>query len=106
MEVMLKSKNLINSLVFSDPVNEPWLLSLVYGPLIYSEKCQFWESISKMGEVFNGAWLCMGDFNQVWSQADKLGGTPIADSSSGGPQSVIEENGLIDMMFSGNPFTW
>ena len=64
------------------------------------------ESISKMGEVFNGAWLCMGDFNQVWSQADKLGGRPVADSSSRGPWSVIEENGLIDMMFSGNPFTW
>ena len=106
MEVVSKSKNLINSLVLSDPVNEPWLLSLVYGPPIYSEKCQFWDSISKMGEVFNGAWLCMGDFNQVWSQAEKLGGRLIADSSSGGPRSVIEENWFIDMMFSGNPFTW
>ena len=106
MEVTSKSKNLINSLVFSNPVNEPWFLSLVYGPSIYSEKCQFWESISKMGEVFNGAWLCKGDFNQVWSQADKLGGRLVANSSCGGPRSVIEENGLIDMMFSGNPFTW
>ena len=33
-------------------------------------------------------------------------GRPIAGSSSGGLQSVIKENGLIDMMFSGNPFTW
>ena len=33
-------------------------------------------------------------------------GRPIAGSSSGGLQSVIKENGLIDMMFSGNRFTW
>ncbi|KAL0014567.1 hypothetical protein SO802_001636 [Lithocarpus litseifolius] len=36
----------------------------------------------------------------------KLGGRPVAESFSRGPQLVIEENGIIDMMFSGNPFTW
>ena len=51
MEAASKSKNLINSLVLSNPVNEPWLLSLVYGPQTFSEKCQFWDSISNGGGV-------------------------------------------------------
>ena len=30
----------------------------------------------------------------------------MASSSSGGPNEVIEKNGLIDINFSGNPYTW
>ena len=30
----------------------------------------------------------------------------MASSSSGGPNKVIEKNGLIDINFSGNPYTW
>ena len=31
IKVIFKSKNMVNCLVFSYPINEPWLLSLVYG---------------------------------------------------------------------------
>ena len=31
IKVIFKSKNMVNYLVFSYPINEPWLLSLVYG---------------------------------------------------------------------------
>ena len=37
-----------------------------------------------MGEAFSGGWLCIGDFNH----------------------EIIDKNGLIDLQFSGNPFTW
>ena len=30
----------------------------------------------------------------------------MASSSSGGPNEVIEKNGLIDINFLGNPYTW
>ena len=32
IEVIFKIKNMVNCLVFSDPINETWLLSLVYCP--------------------------------------------------------------------------
>lgn len=30
----------------------------------------------------------------------------MSNSSRGGPNEVIDKKGLIDLQFSGNPFTW
>nr|POE60445.1 hypothetical protein CFP56_55250 [Quercus suber] len=40
------------------------------------------------------------------TQANKKGGKPVANSSSGGPNEVIDKSGLINLQFSSNPFTW
>ena len=106
IEITFKCCNMINGLVFSDPLNEPWLISFVYGPPNRNNRGPFWEAIEKVGEAFGGGWLCIGDFNHVFSQTDKKGGKPVASSSSGGPNEVIEKNGLIDINFSSNPYTW
>lgn len=52
------------------------------------------------------SWLLLGDFNSVVSQTEKKGGRPVASSSSGGLRQFITNNGLIDLGFNGNPFTW
>nr|POF10518.1 wd-40 repeat-containing protein msi3 [Quercus suber] len=39
-------------------------------------------------------------------EADKKGGKPVSNSSRGGPNEVIDKKGLIDLQFSGNPYTW
>ena len=106
MEITSKCNNMINALIFSDPVNEPWMISLLYGPPNRNNRGTFWEDVDKVGDAFNGGWLCLGDFNHVFSQADKKGGKPVATPSNGGPNVVIDKNGLIDLQFSGNPYTW
>ena len=106
IEITYKCCNMINGLVFSDPLYEPWLISFVYGPPNRNNRGPFWEAVEKVGETFGGGWLCIGDFNHVFSQVDKKGGKPVASSSSGGSNEVIEKNGLIDINFSGNPYTW
>ena len=106
LEVTYKCSNMINVLMFSDPINESWLMSFMYGPSKRSDRGFFWEAVEKVGEAFSGGWLCIGDFNHVFSQADKKGGKLVANLSSRGPNEVIDKNGLIDFKFSGNPFTW
>ena len=106
LEITSKGVNMINGLIFSDPVNEPWLVSFVYGPPSRNNRGPFWEAVEKVGEAFGGGWLCVGDFNHVFSQANKKGGRPVAGSSSERPNAVIDKNGLIDLNFSGNPYTW
>ena len=48
----------------------------------------------------------IGYFHQVFSQEEKRGGRLVASSSRDKPREVINNNGLIDIHFSGNPFTW
>ena len=106
MEITFKSSNIINGLIFSNPMNGPWLISFVYGPLNHSNRGLFWEAIEKVGDAFSGGWLCIGDFNHVFSQANKKGGKPVSNSSRGVPNEAIDKKGLIDLQFSGNPYTW
>ncbi|XP_075636492.1 uncharacterized protein LOC142608684 [Castanea sativa] len=97
--------NLINVLVFSDPPNSPWMLSLVYGPPYSSLKANFWQSLENSINSFGGAWIGIGDFNYILSQNEKLGGRPFALSSDGGFNGFINNNGLIDLGFQGNKYT-
>ena len=87
-------------------MNEPWLISFVYGPPNHSNKGLFWEAIEKVGDAFNEGWLCIGDFNHVFFQADKRGSKPVSNSSRDGLNEVINKKGLIDLQFSSNPYTW
>lgn len=45
---------MINVLMFFDPINEPWLMSFMYGPLKRSDRGLFWEAVEKLGEAFSG----------------------------------------------------
>ncbi|KAK3033681.1 hypothetical protein RJ639_034560 [Escallonia herrerae] len=83
LEIVSASANLISGLVFSDPTDTPWMLTAIYGP-----------------------WLGIGDFNEILAISDKRGGRPYASPSHGGFPSVMLEKGLVDLGFSGNPFTW
>jgi hypothetical protein len=106
IEITSQNKNLINALIFSDPPFSPWMLSAIYVPPIAHLRNVFWESLNKTGQSFCGPRLCIGDFNVLLSQSDKRGGRPFASSYTNIFGSLISDHGLIDLGFSGNPFTW
>ena len=105
VEIVMSNDNMINGLVFSDPINEPWLFSMIYGPSARLGKQAFLEDLQKVGESFAGAWLCMGDFNNLLGPSDKKGGKPISSSSTGGLKGLVDSAGLVDVKFVGAPYT-
>ncbi|KAK3037266.1 hypothetical protein RJ639_029678 [Escallonia herrerae] len=106
LEITFQNNNLINALVFLDPPHSPWMLSAVYGPPHWCSKRQFWENMDLIGNSFSGPWICIGDFNAISNQSEKQGGRPVQNSSPGGLNGFINNNFLLDLGFSGNPFTW
>jgi hypothetical protein len=48
----------------------------------------------------------MGDLNVILSQDEKYGRRPFACSSTDPFRSFLDSFGMIDLGFSGNPFTW
>jgi hypothetical protein len=106
LECFASDKNNISAWCFSDPLHSLWILSCVYGPPNRRDRRAFWDSFAFIGEGFEASWLCIGDFNSVVDQTEKLGGRPI-DSSSHCPfRSFIDHFGMIDVRFVRNPFTW
>ena len=61
VEIVMSNDNMINGIVFSDPINEPWLLSMIYRPSARLGKQAFLEDLQKVGESFAVAWMCMGE---------------------------------------------
>ncbi|GLT67787.1 hypothetical protein SLA2020_400710 [Shorea laevis] len=59
-----------------------------------------------IGNLYDGPWLCIGDFNMIMNQSDKKGGRPFACSSNDPFQSFVHSQGLVDLGFSGNSYTW
>jgi hypothetical protein len=66
----------------------------------------FWDSQLNVGMGYRGPWLCIGNFNMILSQSEKYGGRPYACSSNDAFHGFLDSFGMIDLGFSGNPFTW
>ena len=80
LECFVTNKNIF-AWCFSDPPYSPWILSCVYGPHNRREWLPFWDSFTSIGNLFEASWLCIGDFNSVLDQFEKLGGKPVSSSS-------------------------
>jgi len=82
------------------------MLSCIYGSPYAFNKLQFWDNMMQLGANFTGPWLCIGNFNMILSQQDKMGGLPYASSSTDYFHDFVNSYGLVDLGFTGNPFTW
>ena len=78
----------------------------MYNPPNRRDKVIFWNSFASVGENFGGPWLCIGDLNHVLVQSEKIGGRPVESSSNCPFKIFIDLLGMVDLGFSGNPFTW
>jgi hypothetical protein len=82
------------------------MLSCVYGSPYSHNRTQFWDHLMEIGANFSGAWLCLGDFNMILGQSEKSGGLPYACSFRYFFRDFLNTFGMVDLGFSGNPYTW
>lgn len=73
------SKNAIVCSVFDHNFGN-YNVAIVYGSPYIQERNQIWSSLSDILDSTIGAWLLIGDFNQVETQEQKLGGKKIPRS--------------------------
>ncbi|KAH7861946.1 hypothetical protein Vadar_032900 [Vaccinium darrowii] len=83
-----------------------WATTFVYGCPRREGRELVWEKIRSIARLEFLPWMCMGDFNQILSGNDKLGGhypNQVLISSFHG---LITDCGLVDLEFKGPKFTW
>lgn len=51
-------------------------------------------------------WLCLGDFNEITGQSEKLGGSVRSQAQMQLFRDAIDKCGLMDLGFTGSQFTW
>ena len=80
LEVVYSDKNMITTLVCSDPPNSPWLLFAIYGPCRRNKRIMFWEMLENMVLSFSEPWLVIGDLNCIKRADEKSGGRSSLES--------------------------
>lgn len=79
------------------------MISFVYGSPYQKHHSDFLLKLADFGVNNVVPWLCIGDFNAIAAQTDKLGGHPFNGSFS---NNFMNTFGMIDLGFYGNPYTW
>ncbi|XP_074318307.1 uncharacterized protein LOC141655110 [Silene latifolia] len=85
---------------------DEWRLSGFYGWVRHEDKWRSWQLLRELQPMSNLPWVVIGDFNEILFEHEKSGGTireyPVMDAF----REAIDECGLMDIGYWGNPFTW
>ncbi|KAH7836079.1 hypothetical protein Vadar_032514 [Vaccinium darrowii] len=106
LEVESASKNLIHSIVNDKSSSSCWATTFVYGSPLRSGRDMVWEDMKDIGRYENLPWLSIGDFNEVLSLEDKLGGNCPSQRRLASFHDMLNYCGLVDLDYKGPKFTW
>ncbi|KAF9599139.1 hypothetical protein IFM89_035418 [Coptis chinensis] len=106
LNIFYSCKHIINARISTGPGNIPWIASFFYGSPYASLKEASWNYIKNTRRVGDEPWLIIGDMNVIFKQLEKQGGEPYDLHQSNFASDLIQHEGLIDLDYSGNSFTW
>ena len=77
-------------------------ITFVYGDPVVEHREAVWERLMRMSLQRSGAWLMVGDFNEITSNLEKKGGRKRPESSFLPFKNMISACGMIEFPHSGN----
>nr|POF20769.1 hypothetical protein CFP56_73574 [Quercus suber] len=88
------------------PKRLKWRLTGFYRQPDTSRREETWTLLESLKHSNNLLWLCLGDYNEIISQAEKSGGSLRPARQMDRFREVIHHCGFIDLGYTGSPFTW
>ncbi|KAH7844378.1 hypothetical protein Vadar_027327 [Vaccinium darrowii] len=92
--------------VFDSSLNRSWRLVNVYFSTDDSERKEQWDFLAQYKSCLGDAWAIWGDMNDILNLEEKIGGVTRPPWSFRRFQKFVDDCGLVDLGFSGYPFTW
>ena len=83
-----------------------FLLTAVYTPPQFHKRKFFWEYLQNLALHVSLPWVLLGDFNDMISDEEKLGGLPVNRTRMSAFRNCMDNCGLIDLGFHGPRYTW
>ncbi|XP_042962601.1 uncharacterized protein LOC122296871 [Carya illinoinensis] len=83
-----------------------WVFTGFYGHPDTIKRRFSWELLARINTGKGTAWCVAGDFNEIFSQKEKVGGKMRVDHQMAQFQVALESNNLYDAGCVGNPFIW
>jgi ribonuclease HI len=106
LEIQNFTRRHINAVVQFPGQGVQWTLTCFYGHPISSKRHESWELLHHLRLFSRGAWMCIGDFNEIVKQSEKSGGAVRRDGQIAQFREVLVDCGLSDLGYRGSKFTW
>ncbi|XP_057440277.1 uncharacterized protein LOC130732189 [Lotus japonicus] len=106
VEFISSSLNHILRMVTDPDTSSSVQVLAIYGWPEEHNKWRTWDLVRRYKPDDSVPWLCIGDFNEVLSPNDKLGGGPVDVARLQDCARTIADCGLRDVGYSGYRFTW
>jgi hypothetical protein len=106
LEIQNFTRRHINAVINLPGRDAPWKLTCFYGHPDSSKRHESWALLKHLHSFIPEAWLCIGDFNEVVEQAEKVGGNLRRESQMDHFRVALEECSLSDLGYIGSKYTW
>ncbi|XP_055962295.1 uncharacterized protein LOC130015681 [Mercurialis annua] len=103
--ILGSSKFHIDCFVEDENLNK-WRYTGVYGNPVQAQRIHTWTLMNRLRAMFNGPWICGGDFNEILKEEEKEGGAPKAASLIRNFQEALNDCGLVDVGCGDGEVTW
>ena len=77
VEIITCSEHSIHALIKVHSPSLSFLFTAVYAPPQFNRRKPFWDYLQNLAVNISLPWLLLGDFNDMISKEEKLGGLPI-----------------------------
>lgn len=74
IDIISQGKYCITLKVEDPNNNSEWFLLFIYGPTDFNTRKILWDELVGIGEIRKESWLCLGDWNDILSNEEKIGG--------------------------------
>lgn len=105
MTILSSSLHYINALVNDSNREKVWRFCGIYGWAGRSNKHLTWQLMRQLKDEWDNNWLCIGDFNEVCYNFEKMGGTVCDLDRMEELWLAIEDCRLFDLGYNGHKFT-
>lgn len=74
VHIIAKDKNHIDCRVTRSLLGGEFFITWVYGDPVFSLRKHNWDVLRGIGRNRDNLWMCIGDFNDIRTHAEKVGG--------------------------------
>ena len=104
LKVEGSDKYYIDAVIDKNTSNQ-WRFTGFYGEPETARRSEAWSKLRQLNFDSVMPWLCMGDFNEITRQEEKLGGAWRPHNQMQSFRDVIDECGFMDLGYVGSKFT-
>lgn len=80
--------------------------TIVYALNQLEKRKTLWDHIDRLGDNMSMPWIVMGDYNNVLTFNDIIGGNHVAINKYKELVEMIQKNGLYEAPSKGSHYTW